>query len=266
MKKCFLVFLMCMLVMHSFPGARAAQSQNTLTFVAPNGTEYLFELSEGGYYISCYKNENGSWINHSSGQSIGDYDPGFLRRHDTKSARPDGSFYPDDLGFDYVSSLTGAWDSYHFDGEYFSVSGWYDPAYNGYVMVKGLTLEYYPMGTSAPECVVTAEDQDTLSDWLHLERPHTPEMARACAAIQKRAVANADPGYTLYAYSAYSIRKLMADARYMKLENGMLYIKTVSFDSTAAPVEADRIPLPLSAEMLTLGEEKILSALTEYGE
>lgn len=266
MKKYFLFFMICTLLALSASSAMAAQAQNELTFIIPDGTEYLVVLPEGGAYISGYKKENDTWVTQFSGQCIGNYDPGFLRRHDTKTARPDASFFPDDLGFDYVSSLTGACDSYHFDGENFSVAGWYDPAYNGHVMVKGLSLEYYPLGSSIPECTVTAADDDTLSSWTHLARPLTPDMARSYAAMQKSAVENAYPGYTLYSYDAYSIGKLQADALFGRLEGNTLHIKAVLFDPDTAPAESDRMPLPLSDEIAGMKKDIIFGTLGEYGD
>lgn len=239
--------------------------QDYLAFTAPDGVEYGFILHEGGYSISGFKKEAGEWQMQSSGQSIGDYDPGFLRRHDTKTPRPDGSLYPDDLGFDYVSSRTGATDSYHFDGQYFSVDGWADPAYKGHVMVKGLALEYYPLGSTTPEFTIVAGDEETLSNWL-FERPLTPDEARQYAAFQQSAIAGRYPGYTLYSYSVSSIGRLLADTMYMKIEDGMLYIKTVGFDPIAAPAERDLIPVPLSKDVLALGEEQIIAQFQQNGE
>ncbi|MBE5787395.1 MAG: SH3 domain-containing protein [Clostridiales bacterium] len=247
---------------YSFSGSNY---QDYLEFHLPDGNQYGFILHEGGYSISGFKKEAGAWQMQSSGQSIGDYDPGFLRRHDTKTPRPDGSLYPDDLGFDFVSSRSGATDSYHYDGQYFSISGWFHPAYEGHVMVKGLSLEYYPLGSAVPEFTITAGDEETLSNWL-FERPLTPDDAKQYASFQKSAIAGRYPGYTLYSYSVSSIGRLLADTLYMKIENGMLYIKAVGFDPEAAPAERDLIPVPLSKDVLALGEEQIIAHFQQNGE
>lgn len=166
-------------------------------------------------------------------------------RHDTITPRADGTFYPDELGFDLVCENTGRQISYHYNGTDFVICGWKNPsAYNGEVIMRGLTAMYYPAGSTFPEAICTLGEYSNsmLKDFDDL--PFTPAHGQKLASITEAAVSDYFPGYTLRSYSG-------GEASYSRIENGMLYVKRATFSvDRDQPSVTDCIPVPLSEELL----------------
>ena len=85
-----------------------------------------------------------------------------------------------------VVSKSGAYMSYHWSGENYTLCGWRDPAqYAGAVVIEGTAVKYFPDGSQMPEYTADAEDEITLYEWTWSFEalPATPEKARKRATI-----------------------------------------------------------------------------------
>lgn len=213
-----------------------------------------FQLPDGSIESFCidsyrrlygYHCENSEW---SCPTQVGPIDRSWSARfirHDTATLRADGSCYPDDLGFDLVCSVTGNCISYHHDGNQFVICGWKNPsAYNGEVIMRGLTAMYYPAGSTFPEatCTLGEYSNSMIKDFIDL--PFTPAHGKKLVSMTEAAVADYFPGYTLRSYYGKT-------ASYSRIENGMLYVKRATFSvDRDQPSVTDCIPVPLSEELL----------------
>ncbi len=224
--------------------ANGAMGQ-TITFETPDGRTHAFILTQDGWGLYGYVLEDGQWRGSMSGWAMEGYQDLSFERHSPQTLRPDGTPYPDDLGFDLVSAGSGARLSYQYEAPYFQICGWYDPEhYAGKVMVRGTCLEYYAPGENQPEAVVDA--QEMLLDWITFfdQHPATPERARELSALLERNVAGRFEGYTLLScwHASQS-----TDAVYARLTGTTLEVKRALFaPGGAITQEIDLMPLPLS--------------------
>ena len=130
-------------------------------FDLPDGSACAFLLNDWSLY--GFLREDGAWRNFSSGSTMSGHMDLRFERHRQGQVRADGSTWPDDLGFDIVSG-DGSRLSYHFDGQWFQVCGWYDPdRYPGEVIVQGTRLSYYE-GGARPVASVDAGDAPAFLD------------------------------------------------------------------------------------------------------
>lgn len=174
-----------------------------------------------------------------------------FRRHDTTTLRPDGSCYPNDIGFDLINRKNGDYIAYHYNGEYITECGWRKSAdYQGDVILDENLLSYYPDGSTVAEATLTLDDdlQSWISDFDGL--PGTPQIAEQLIDITESSVADLFPGYTLRSHSSYNYG-YDTFASYSKIENGCLYIKRVEFEAGSDDMDmVDTMPVPLSASLL----------------
>ena len=225
--------------------------QDCITLTTPDGAQYAFIVTGDGWGLYGYRLEQGAWANVMSGSAMADCTDVFFRRHGSGVLRPDGTRWPDDCGFDLYSVGTGKCLSYRYDGEYFTLTAWRDPsAWDGGAMLDGDTLCYYAAGQSEPMAVIPLDGD--LRGWFAFGDvlPYTPEAARQLAGISESAMANLYPGYTLGSYESYNGGS-EAEAAYMKVEDGVLYVRRVLVQAGKGAVrEDDCIPVPLSTELL----------------
>ena len=145
-----------------------------------------------------------------------------FERHRQGQSRADGSAWPDDLGFDIVSE-DGSRLSYRYDGQWFSICGWYDPQrYSGEVIVQGTRLSYYEGGAQP---VASVDAGDALLSWIGDFRwhPATPAEAQARERLLEQNVRDAFAGYTLQSYDPYNFGTGV-NAAYLRISDGMLSI------------------------------------------
>ena len=110
------------------------ESWDSLLFDLPDESAFAFLLNDWSLYGFLQK--DGAWQNHSSGSIMSGHTGLRFERHRQGQSRADGSAWPDDLGFDIVSE-DGSRLSYRYDGQWFSICGWYDPQrYPGEVIVQ----------------------------------------------------------------------------------------------------------------------------------
>ena len=215
-----------------------------ISFQLPDGSIESFCLdSYRRLYGYCC--ENGEWSNPTQVGPIDRRWSARFIRHDTATLRADGSCYPDELGFDLVCTVTGNCISYHHDGNQFVICGWKNPsAYNGEVIMRGLTAMYYPAGSTFPEatCTLGEYSNSMIKDFIDL--PFTPAHGKKLASMTEAAVADYFPGYTLGSYGG-------REASYSRIENGMLHVKRAAFSvDRDQPSVTDCMPVPLSEELL----------------
>lgn len=213
----------------------------------PDGSALCVIYGETGYMEIDRSNDSRreNWVTEAQIKPVdGTWQISFIR-HDTITPRADGTFYPDELGFDLVCENTGRQISYHYNGTDFVICGWKNPsAYNGEVIMQGLTAMYYPAGSTLPEVICSLSEYSNLllNDFEDL--PFTPTHGQKLASITEAAVADYFPGYTLRSYYG-------GTASYSRIENGMLYVKRATFSvDRDQPSVIDCIPIPLSEELL----------------
>lgn len=235
-----------------------------LAFDLPDGGKQAFVLDGEGWGLYGFALENGEWRNRSSGQAMEEHSDIRLLRHSTAQQRADGSLYPDDLGFDVVCRKDGSRLSYHFDGQYFEICGWYDPArYPGEVIVRGSQLEYYAPGQQQPEAIVDAGDQLYSWIWNFADHPATPEEAQALGAILENSIQDQFPGYTMQSYTSFN-GGTEAQASYYSLTDGILRVKRVAFgEGGVIRSQVDAMPAPLSATLLKRLETEPIDQLID---
>ena len=179
--------------------------QDCITLTTPDGVEHAFIVTGDGWGLYGYRLEQGTWVNVMSGSAMEDTADVYFRRHGGDALRPDGQPWPDACGFDVYSPSTGRELSYRYDGAYFTLTAWSDPAaFHGGAMLTGDTLCYYAAGQAAPVAAFTLDED--LRSWFVFanDLPYTPEQAQALTAISKTAVAELYPGYTLSSYASYN--------------------------------------------------------------
>ena len=181
--------------------------QDCIVFDAPDGTVHVYIIEEYGSSLDGYRLNKGQWEMIVGGSDVLNCrDDARFVRHQANQLRPDGTTYGDDQGFDIVAS-GGVYDSYHWNGEYYTLCGWCDPVrYNGYVMIQGTTLKYFPLGSMVPEYETDTVDELTMYSWtgFYQDRPATPEEARKRAAILPQPIQEMFPGKTLVEYRSYN--------------------------------------------------------------
>ena len=234
------------------------ESWDSLLFDLPDGSAYAFLLNNWSLY--GFLRKDGAWSNFSSGSAMEGHADLRFERHRQGQSRADGSAWPDDLGFDIVSE-DGSRLSYRYDGQWFSICGWYDPQrYPGEVIVQGTRLSYYE-GSAQP--VASVDAGDALHSWIGDFRwhPATPAEAQARERLLERNVRDAFAGYTLQSYDPYN-SGTGVNAAYLRISDGMLSIRRATFTLEGETV-ADSIPVPLSETLLARLETEPVSDLID---
>ena len=278
MKKLFFILIAVLLL--AFSQQACAQSEFPqemwVQYVSSQGSEEFAEcfffslpddstmaaiISPGGhmYYYRCVNRE---WKSEAQFSPVDGTWEIAIVRHDTTTPRSDGSFYPDELGFDLVNQKNGDYIAYHYNGEYMVECGWRKASeYQGHVILDEHQLSYYPDGTKVAEATFTLDDD--LVTWIgdFDDLPGTPGTAQELVAITEASVADLFPGYTLRSHSSY-YSGYDTDASYSKVENGCLYIKRVGFTAGEDDMYVmDTIPVPLSEALLKRLETEPFSEL-----
>ena len=234
------------------------ESWDSLLFDLPDGSTYAFLLNDWSLYGFLQK--DGAWQNHSSGSIMSGHAGLHFERHRQGQARADGSTWPDDLGFDIVSE-DGSRLSYRYDGQWFSICGWYDPQrYSGEVLVQGTRLSYYEGGVQP---VASVDAGDALLSWIgdFKWHPATPAEAQAREKLLEQNVQDAFAGYTLQSYDPYN-SGTGVNAAYLRISDGMLAIRRATFTLEGETV-ADSMPVPLSETLLARLETEPVSDLID---
>ena len=234
------------------------ESWDSLLFDLPDGSVYAFLLNDWSLYGFLQK--DGAWSNFSSGSAMEGHADLRFERHRQGQSRADGSAWPDDLGFDIVSGDSSRL-SYRYDGQWFSICGWYDPQrYPGEVIVQGTRLSYYE-GGAQPVASVAAGD--ALHSWIGDFRwhPATPAEAQARERLLEPNVRDAFAGYTLQSYDPYNFGTGV-NAAYLRISDGMLAIRRATFTLEGETV-VDSIPVPLSETLLARLETEPVSDLID---
>ena len=234
------------------------ESWDSLLFDLPDESAFAFLLNDWSLYGFLQK--DGAWQNHSSGSIMQGHAGLRFERHRQGQARADGSTWPDDLGFDIVSE-DGSRLSYRYDGQWFSICGWYDPQrYSGEVIVQGTRLSYYEGGTQP---VASVDAGDALLSWIgdFKWHPATPAEAQARERLLEQNVRDAFAGYTLQSYDPYN-SGTGVNAAYLRISDGMLAIRRATFTLEGETV-ADSMPVPLSETLLARLETEPVSDLID---
>ena len=235
-----------------------------IEFITPDGVRYAFILDP--WRLREYQYRDGIWQSARDTGAL--YNGKVLRfqRHGTQSPRADGSAYPDDLGFDVFGEIDGICESYHYDGEQFSLCGWVDASkYHGAVLIDGTTISYYPFGSTEAEYAIDVGE--ALYGWTgqYEDHPATPEEAKERAALLKCEMEDDFPGYTLLDYAVYN-SGTNAEAGYYRIKDGMLDIKQVTYEAGIGCVrEDDAMAVPLTDEMLKKLETEAPEILIRAG-
>ena len=224
--------------------------QDCIALTTPDGAKHVFVITGDGWGMNGYEQAEGAWVCVRSGSAMKDTADVYFRRHGGDALRPDGQPWPDACGFDMYSPSTGRELSYRYDGAYFTLTAWSDPAaFHGGAMLTGDTLCYYAAGQAAPVAAFTLDED--LRSWFVFayDLPYTPEQAQALTAISKTAVAELYPGYTLSSYASYN-GGTEAEAAWMKVVDGELWVRRERLIAgEGAYWGVDCMPVPLSAEL-----------------
>ena len=234
------------------------ESWDSLLFDLPDDSAYAFLLNDWSLY--GFLRKDGAWSNFSSGSAMEGHADLRFERHRQGQSRADGSAWPDDLGFDIVSE-DGSRLSYRYDGQWFSICGWYDPQrYSGEVIVQGTRLSYYEGGAQP---VASVDAGDALLSWIGDFRwhPATPAEAQARERLLEPNVRDAFAGYTLQSYDPYNFGTGV-NAAYLRISDGMLSIRRATFTLEGETV-VDSIPVPLSETLLARLETEPVSDLID---
>ena len=188
----------------NYQNADPADYRDCIVFTTPEGIPHVYLLDLDGQSMEGFRLFDGDWQCTYSGDALdAEHTNVYFRRHQAGQLRPDGSAYPDDLGFDlYVPG--GAYESYHYSGEYFTLCAFCDPdRYDGAVLIAEDTLFYYPAGSTEPEYTIfTGDDLLTLYIWTgdFDQFPATPAEARRLATLLPDAIGDDFEGYMLAQY------------------------------------------------------------------
>lgn len=234
------------------------ESWDSLLFDLPDGSACAFLLNDWSLY--GFLRKDGAWSNFSSGSTMSGHMDLRFERHRQGQSRADGSAWPDDLGFDIVSE-DGSRLSYRYDGQWFSICGWYDPQrYSGEVIVQGTRLSYYEGGAQP---VASVDAGNALLSWIGDFRwhPATPAEAQARERLLEQNVRDAFAGYTLQSYDPYN-SGTRVNASYLHISDGMLAIRRATFTLEGETV-ADSMPVPLSETLLARLETEPVSDLID---
>lgn len=230
----------------------------------PDGTEVGFVITRHGS-TDGYKFEGDGFHYYWQMPPVDNQWDAAFRRHNTKEARPDGSFYPDEIGFDLVNHMNHKNSdciACHYNGEHVTECGWRKVVdYQGNAVINGNRLSYYQDGAT------TAEAEFTLADVLKLwndsfdHLPETPETARQPMSITEASVAELFPGYILRSHDSYN-HGYKTEASYSRIKDGFLYIKRASFEVGKDKMNVvDVMPIPLSASLLKRLESETFDEL-----
>ena len=233
--------------------------QDCIVFHAPDGTTHACIISEYGYMLGDYRLVDGQWESIAEGLDIpnsGNISARFVR-HRADQLRPDGTPYGDDQGFD-ISCDGGIYDSYHWNGEYYSLCGWHNPDwYTGTVMIRGTVLQYYPAGSTVPEYEADAKDELTLLGWTNCyqERPGVPAEVTKREALMEDTIRDDFPGMELVEYIAFNsdtqADTVFAEVKYSEEAKGYVF-STVRAHYDTAREGAESVflaDIPVSEQM-----------------
>ncbi|MBQ9299381.1 MAG: SH3 domain-containing protein [Clostridia bacterium] len=233
MKKAVLLTLLVLLLAHpaladenafcdpvpeSLREALSGPTSDCIVFELPDGGRHVYTANEYGW-LSGYSWQDGQWQSNASGITLGEENRVYLRRHDPGKPRPDGTSYADSLGFDFFSP-TGAYESYHYDGQWFSLDGFADPArYNGAVMIQDSVIAYYPAGSTEPAYRFDAGTREKAYSFLYDfdSYPMTPAEGKRIAALLPAAIREDFPGYTLVSHRLYDSNGPRASATFARV-------------------------------------------------
>ena len=237
-----------------------------IEFTTPDGVRHAFVLDS--WSMTGYQYRDGAWQSVSGGSVLYFGMAHRFQRHGTQALRADGSTYPDDLGFDVLGSRGGVSESYHYNGESFALCGWVDAEkYHGAVLIDGTTIAYYPFGGTEAEYIVDVGDALTLQSWAgdYERHPATPEEAQKRRLLLTDEMADDFPGYTLLSHEDFNWGT-MAQPRYYRIEDGLLYLKMVTYRSDyGCTSELDSMPIPLSEAFIRRAETEPIESLLSSG-
>ena len=237
-----------------------------IEFTTSDGVRHAFILDP--WSMTGYQYRDGAWQNVSSGSVLYFGMAHRFQRHGTQAQRADGSMYPDALGFDVLGSGGGVSESYHYNGESFVLCGWVDAEkYHGAVLIDGTTISYYPFGGTEAEYAVDVGDELTLYSWTsdYERHPATPEEAKRRKMLLADEMADDFPGYEVLSYEEFNWGE-MADARYYRIENGLLHLKMVTYRAEyGCTSELDAMPIPLSEAFIRRTKTEPIESLLSSG-
>ena len=232
--------------------------KDCIVFELPDGGRHVYTTNEYGW-LSGYSLQDGQWQSVCSGIDLGENPYAYLRRHDPGQLRPDGSAYADALGFDFYSP-SGAYESYHYDGEWFSLDGFADPSrYDGAVMIKDTVLAYYPSGSTAPAYQFDAESPDKMYSFLFDFdiHPMTPAAGKQIAALLPSAIREDFPGYMLASHRLYDSNGPRASATFARVANDgqgpVLQVIQAAYSGEQGLEKTDALmDIPISARLASM--------------
>lgn len=219
-------------------------------FDIPDGSDMSAIISPWGA-MDIYRCADGEWQSEAQVSPVdGTWQIAFVR-HDTLTPRADGSYYPDELGFDLVCEKTGRQISYHYNGTAFVICGWKNPEeYHGEAILNGTTLTFYSANKSTPEFTTTLGTGFDSITTNYDDLPFTPDEAQQRTAITEDMIRNYYPGYALFSHYIGNYQT-NAHAEYCKIEDGTLYVIRAEFHSAAeTPYAYECMPIPLSQSFM----------------
>ena len=219
-------------------------------FDIPDGSDMSAIISPWGA-MDIYRCADGEWQSEAQvSPGDGTWQIAFVR-HDTLTPRADGSYYPDELGFDLVCEKTGRQISYHYNGTAFVICGWKNPEeYHGEAILNGTTLTFYSANKSTPEFTTTLGTGFDSITTNYDDLPFTPDEAQQRTAITEDMIRNYYPGYALFSHYIGNYQT-NAHAEYCKIEDGTLYVIRAEFHSAAkTPYAYECMPIPLSQSFM----------------
>lgn len=240
-------------------------TRDCIAFDLPDGGRQVFTTNEYGW-LNGYRWKDGQWQITTDGVTLGEESFVYLRRHDPGKSRPDGSACADALGFDFYSP-TGAYESYHYNGEWFSLDGFADPArYDGAVMIRDAAIAYYPTGSTAPAYQFDAGSPEKMYSFLFDfdVYPATPVEGQRIAALLPAAIRAGFPGYTLADHQLYESDDLKADATFVRVaddgQGPVLQVIQAVYSAKRGLERTDSLlDIPISARLASMPVEKLWS-------
>ena len=247
--------------------------QDCIVLDAPDGTVYAYIIQEYGSSLDGYRLNGGQWETVVSGGDVLNSrgDAKFVR-HQADQLRPDGTPYGDDQGFDIIAP-DGIYDSYHWDGENYSLCGWNDPGrYNGRVMIQGTVLKYFPEESMVPEYATDTGDELTMYGWtaFYQDRPATPKDAEDRTAILPDSIRNFYQGFELVEYHSHNsgteAEAIFASITDYEPDNGYtLHSVKASFVAGQGKVHGEQLTdIPLSDQLKDIRIQKLWENADEW--